>query len=166
MISKKIVLVGDFSTGKTSLIRRFVDNEFSDKYLTTIGVKISRKNVIIGDIEVQNIIWDIEGATESKMINPSYLLGAHGAIVVADVSRQPTIDHIQSHIETIYKASKGIPVAIALNKSDLLSEDEGMILVQNLQEKLDSSYSIRLTSDKTAYGVEEIFQELSKLMVK
>ncbi len=166
MISKKIVLIGDFSTGKTSLIRRFVDNEFSDKYLTTIGVKISRKNVLLEDKEVQNIIWDIEGATESKPINKSYLLGSHGAIVVADISRKPTIDNLQKHIDSICKVSTKIPIFIALNKSDLLDENEAKEVLKNLNTTLKSSYHITLTSAKTSDGVEEIFKNLSILMVK
>ena len=93
MISKKICMVGDFSVGKTSLIRRFVDRQFSDKYLSTVGVKISRKAVELeggeGDKKtIQLLIWDIEGQTKFKAIAPSYLQGSKGVIIVADVSRQ------------------------------------------------------------------------------
>ncbi|NEN93649.1 MAG: GTP-binding protein, partial [Okeania sp. SIO3H1] len=91
MISKKICLVGDFGVGKTSLIRKFVDRQFSDQYLSTVGVKISRKKVDLPKIEVEKnnflqlLIWDLEGHTKFKAIAPNYLKGASGAIVVADV---------------------------------------------------------------------------------
>ena len=71
-ISKKICLVGDFGVGKTSLIRRFVDKQFSDKYLSTVGVKISRKLIELSETEsqkaeeIQLIIWDIEGSNKFK----------------------------------------------------------------------------------------------------
>ena len=82
-LSKKIVLLGDFSVGKTSLIRRFVENAFDDRYLSTIGVKISRKPVEIFTADtpaiVQLLLWDIEGKTPVKSIPKSYLLGASGA---------------------------------------------------------------------------------------
>ena len=81
MHQKKIVLLGDFNVGKTSLIRRYVDNAFDDEYLTTIGVKISKKSL---DDE-RLLIWDIEGATIGKPIPKHYIKGAHGAIIVADI---------------------------------------------------------------------------------
>lgn len=68
-VSKKICLIGDFGVGKTSLIRRFVENQFSDEYLSTVGVKISRKPVDIpGGSVVQLLIWDLEGRTNLKPI--------------------------------------------------------------------------------------------------
>ncbi len=166
MVSKKIVLVGDFAIGKTSLIRRFVDNEFSDNYLSTVGVKISRKNVTVDSKEVQNIIWDIEGATENKPIIKSYLLGSHGAIVVADVKREETIENLQNHIDTITNAAAKIPIVVALNKVDLLNEDEAKSVRKRVESMLLPTYHIQLTSAKTGEGVEEIFMQLSKLMVK
>ena len=79
IIAKKICLIGDFNVGKTSLIRRFVENKFSDRYLTTIGVKISRKSITIEATEqqVNLLIWDIEGQTKEKAIPNNYLQGAH-----------------------------------------------------------------------------------------
>ena len=85
VVSQKICLIGDFGVGKTSLIRQFVDRQFSDKYLSTVGVKISRKLVSINNLsdntpvdlkQLQLIIWDIEGSTRFKAIAPSYLQGA------------------------------------------------------------------------------------------
>jgi GTPase SAR1 family protein len=67
------------------LIRRFVDRQFSDQYLSTVGVKISRK--LVESVNLQLLIWDLEGHTKFKGITPSYLQGASGAVVVADVSR-------------------------------------------------------------------------------
>ena len=166
MISKKIVLIGDYATGKTSLIRRFVDNEFSDNYLSTIGVKISSKNVMIGSLEVQNIIWDVEGSTETKPIAKSYLLGLHGAIVVADVRRRSTIINLQNHINLLREVSAEVPIVIALNKSDLLGSEEGEQMLEDVESLLDSPLYIKLTSAKTGESVEDLFEKLSTLMVE
>lgn len=166
MVSKKIVLVGDYATGKTSLIRRFVDNEFSDNYLSTVGVKISRKNVMVDDKEVQNLIWDIEGATESKPIIKNYLLGSHGAIVVADLTREATIANFQNHLDLVKSMSPNIPIVIALNKCDLVTMEEAQSIVDHLDDSIKTDYFIKLTSARTGEGVEEIFLKLSTLMVK
>ena len=80
MIRKKILLLGDFNVGKTSLIRRYIDNTFDDRYLTTIGVKISKKMVELHGMECELLIWDVEGATSRKSISSAYMKGASGAI--------------------------------------------------------------------------------------
>ncbi len=165
MISKKIVLIGDFSTGKTSLIRRFVDNQFSDKYLSTIGVKISRKNITLDENEIQNIIWDVEGATESKMLNASYLLGAHGTIVVADITRESSMENMKEHIDLVRSVSDKTAVVIALNKSDLLPRDEAEKILASLQKKFSDIKFVTLTSAKSSEGVTALFQELNNLIM-
>ena len=120
-ISQKICLVGDFSVGKTSLIRRFVERQFKDEYLSTVGVKISRKNIEICPQEkeekylLQLLIWDIEGQTKFKGITPSYLQGAKGAIVVADVTRAETLTHLQDHLNLFFSIN---PQCITLHQSN------------------------------------------------
>ena len=86
--SKKIVLIGHFGVGKTSLIRRFVQNTFSEEYKVTIGVHISKKTIEVTDKEsISLIIWDLEGQDDIKKTRSSYLLGTHGFIYVFDLSR-------------------------------------------------------------------------------
>jgi small GTP-binding protein len=166
MISKKIILIGDFSTGKTSLIRRFVDNQFSDTYLSTIGVKISRKQIPLEHVTVQGLIWDIEGGTELKPVNETYILGAHGCILVADITRSETIDHIAAYIEIIQRIAPSAPFVLALNKSDLYSEPQR----KHVYEKVLQRYSgidgyIYLTSAKNGEGVERMFESIATLMM-
>lgn len=167
MISKKICLVGDFAVGKTSLIRRFVDKQFSDEYLSTVGVKISKKQVkTLNDKTIQLLIWDIEGQTKFKGISPSYLQGASGAILVADVTRPETVSNLEDHI-TLFMAKnpKGL-IVIAFNKTDLVSPEK----IEKL--KLSTSFSDHpqvltsyATSAKTGKDVDEIFQKLTSQMV-
>lgn len=171
-VSKKICLVGDFGVGKTSLIRRFVEGHFSDKYLSTVGVKISRKMIELQEVnnhEVLNaqlLIWDIEGSTKFKAIAPSYLQGASGAVVVADFSRQETLDHLSEHIQLFLSVNPKGFIIIALNKSDLLDRDKIEKVMLNYQfENQERVLSTYATSAKTGAHVDQIFTEIAYKIV-
>ncbi len=166
MISKKIILVGDFSTGKTSLIRRFVDNQFSDSYLSTIGVKISRKKIAVDETVVQGLIWDIEGGTPTKPVNTIYLQGAHGAILVADITREETIENLRSYIDIVGKHAPNAPITLVLNKNDKLAEDQQQQVYAHACERYaDLCEQIYLTSAKSGEGVERVFDAIARLML-
>ncbi|TYQ26910.1 Rab family GTPase [Pseudanabaena sp. UWO310] len=171
VISQKICLIGDFGVGKTSLIRQFVDRQFSDKYLSTVGVKISRKLVSIAKSandstaeskQIQLIIWDIEGSTRFKAIAPSYLQGAKSALIVGDVTRPSSIQSLREHVQLFQSInSKSSPI-IALNKIDLIEKDERENLLKSIStEFMSLSLSIHETSAKTGEGVDEIFHQLA-----
>ncbi len=162
-ISKKICLVGDFGVGKTSLVRRFVDRSFSDKYLTTVGVKISRKLVDCGhNKSVQLLVWDLEGSSSFKTIAASHLQGASGAIIVADASRLETIEHLQKHVETFTTINPQGIIIIALNKTDLTNPEELERLTDMYKfNHLDHVLGTYQTSAKSGAHVDEIFQTLA-----
>ncbi len=165
---QKICLIGNFNVGKTSLIRRFVENKFSDTYLTTIGVKISRKPVTIKELdkEVTFVIWDIEGKTKEQAISTTYLEGAAGAIIVGDLTRVETLKDINQHIQSFLKVNPQSYVVVALNKSDLI--------VQNKLNKLTESFNFQnheqvladyVTSAKTGEFVDIMFHQLAIKLV-
>ena len=154
MIRKKILLLGDFSVGKTSLVRRYVDGAFDDKYLTTIGVKISKKMFNIEGVESEMLIWDVEGSTPRKKISLGYYKGASGAIFVADISRSETVKNLEAHKEIFLNENPDAKFVVAYNKSDKLSE----IAKENIE--LDDE--IFLTSAKEDSNVEELFIKLMK----
>ena len=161
MFSYKIVLVGNFGVGKTSLIRRFVENSFSEEYLSTIGVSISKKT--LGDVTI--MIWDIEGHTEFKPIYKQYLLGAKGFIIVADLLREESMDAIESHIKLSHEVVKDAPVCIALNKSDMphTLDDAKLTSIKNLSP---SVIKVLKTSAKSGDAVEELFLTLNEVICK
>ncbi len=165
-ISKKICMVGDFSVGKTSLIRRFVDDQFDDKYLSTVGVKISRKEIQIpqekDSQELQLLIWDIEGQTKFKAIAPSYLQGAKGSIIVADVSREETLDNIINHIELFMSVNPKGKMVIALNKADLIDELKLKVFLEKHRYPDYPVINTYRTSAKTGDNVNLLFQDLAK----
>jgi small GTP-binding protein len=170
--TRKMCMIGDFGVGKTSLIRRFVDRQFSDQYLSTVGVKISRKTVELLDQQTQNslevklLIWDIEGQTKFKAIAPSYLQGAAGMLIVADMTRQDTVEHLINHIELCLSVNSKAVLAIGLNKTDLVEEDELERLIKLATAVADNPavMGIYQTSAKTGLNVDIIFENLSEKM--
>lgn len=154
-------MVGDFGVGKTSLIRRFVEQQFSDQYLSTVGVKISRKT--LESVNLQMLIWDLEGHTKFKAIAPTYLQGGSGVVIVADVSRQETVERITDHIKLFLSVNPKGSIVLALNKSDLV-EDEKLTKLTHLVQLQYSEQVLGVyqTSAKTGLYVDEIFNKLGQ----
>jgi small GTP-binding protein len=173
LVNKKICIIGDNHVGKTSLISRFVDGEFRDKYLSTVGVKIYRKVVEIQSHnnrekpKIQLLIWDIEGKSKFNSIVSNYLEGAQGAIIVADLSRPETIDKVQEHRELFYSVNpQESKVLVALNKSDLLNKESlKRATQQSFLDRQNQEILAYTTSAKTGENVEQIFQKLACLLI-
>jgi small GTP-binding protein len=163
MLQKKICMLGAFGVGKTSLVRRYVQSLFSDAYLTTVGVKIDKKTVTVGNEAVTLLLWDIAGEDDVSPIRMSYLRGAAGYLLVADGTRAETLD-IASSIQSRVKAEIGtVPFLVLLNKADLQESWEiGREAMDGFEQ---AGWSIVRTSAKTGAGVEEVFEELAKRMV-
>lgn len=166
-ISKKICLLGDFNVGKTSLVRRFVEDTFSDRYLTTVGVKISRKSMTVSteqDIhQVNLLVWDLEGNTKFKSITPSYLKGASGSIIVADLTRTDTLKNLNQHLKLFWQLNPEGGAIIALNKADLLPQEKLERLLENYgSHRFAGIIDIYVTSAKTGDNVAEIFDKLAQ----
>jgi small GTP-binding protein len=162
-MQKKICLLGPFAVGKSSLIRRFVDSIFSDKYLTTIGVKIDKKALTIESKDVNLMIWDIEGEDDYTDIKASYLRGASGYILVADGTRQGTVG---AALNIHYAAQKFLtraPAVMALNKADLIDQwtvtDEQIGTIHN-------NLTMMHTSAKSGDNVEALFTSLTLKMLE
>ncbi len=159
--SKKVVLLGHFGVGKTSLIRRFVENSFSDKYKVTIGVHISKKVVRLDDNQsISLIIWDLEGTDELASIRDSLLLGTHGIIYVFDLSRPSTFADLDRDIELIKDRLSGTPMITVGNKKDLIDQET----LESLYQQHSLSFDF-LTSAKTGNTVPDAFQNLANALV-
>lgn len=158
--SKKIVILGHFGVGKTSLIRRFVKDSFSDNYKVTIGVHITKKIVEVrADESISLIIWDLEGTDEVRMIRDAYLLGSHGVVFVFDVSRPSTFQGLSQDLEIVAGKTQGIPLIVVGNKIDLVINDELQSLFK--ENDIEANY---LTSAKTGDAVNEMFTYLATLL--
>lgn len=156
--------MGNFSVGKTSLIRRYVENSFSDKYLTTIGVKISKKSLSIDGNEMLLLIWDIEGALDkTRRVNKTYIKGANAAIVVTDVLSENIYDTLAMHLDDLQSTNGDIPTIIAINKIDI---DDGFeIDLSQLREEYPFVIDVLYTSAKSDTNVEKMFHLLSQEIV-
>ncbi len=161
MISKKVILTGSFGVGKTSLFNQFIHQKFSDKYLTTIGVKVNKKTVTVNNETVSLLIWDIAGEVSPDKVPNTYFLGASGILYVVDLSRPLTYNDVSSHIEYLKELIPGSIIKLVANKKDLLSESELEEVIKNIELPVDS-----ITSAKTGENVEELFLSLSKEMIE
>ncbi len=164
LLKKKMVLLGDGGVGKTSLINRFVLNKFNEKYIATIGTRVSKKSMVIGDSEVTLMIWDILGQKGYERVQWASFKGAEGAFMVVDVTRRSTLESIEGYwIPQLYKIAPGIPLILLGNKSDLdnweVQEDD----LRLLAEKYNMEYF--LTSAKTGENVELAFRKLAEHML-
>lgn len=160
-ISKKVILIGHFGVGKTSLVRRFVHSEFSEEYLTTIGVKVDKKVVDFGGTEVGLLLWDIAGESSSVRVPQSYKLGSHGIIYVFDCTRPATYEGIENEIFNLNKELPDVPIVVVGNKIDLITEKEA--------EKIKLNLNLRhtmMTSAKLDSGVEEMFKDITARMLQ
>ncbi|QCX01730.1 GTP-binding protein [Aggregatimonas sangjinii] len=159
-VSKKVVVLGHFGVGKTSLIRRFVENSFSEHYTVSIGVHILKKIVDVApDKKVSLILWDLEGTDDLEHVRDSYLLGTHGIIYVFDVSRPTTFQNIHLDLAILEKKASGVPVKVVGNKVDLVELSE----VTEILENHDITFDY-LTSAKTGGKVNELFEQLAKML--
>jgi small GTP-binding protein len=162
MISKKICMLGAFSVGKTALVAQFVHSIFSDKYLSTVGVKISKKNVSFDGKELSLILWDLEGKDFYADVNLSYLRGAMGFFVVADGTRKETLEVALELREAAHDAAGQIPSYLLINKEDLSGAWEVTEAMLNNLTRQGIKYF--RTSAKTGQAVEEAFISLAKDM--
>ncbi len=154
---KKIVLLGHFGVGKTSLVRRYIDSEFSEKYLVTVGVHVKKKDVIIDDEKITLIIWDIEGNNSIEKARSSYLLGTQGFIYVFDINRRETYENIQKEMDYFNSNFTGIPVCVVGNKCDLFTGDFTQDFFKNVVFN-----DCHFTSAKTGDNVEALFHDMAK----
>jgi small GTP-binding protein len=160
----KVVMVGDFAVGKTSLVRRFVHNEFSDSYLTSIGVKVSKKDIVkADDYKASLLLWDIAGNDGFGSISTEYLKGASAAIIVADITRESSISMIQNYIDMFLSVNRDAPYQISINKSDIITDPKILDYYRSEEftTKFSSAIEISLTSAKNGENVEKLFLSLA-----
>lgn len=163
MIQRKICLLGSFAVGKTSLASRFVDGPFSGKYLTTIGVKVDRASVVVGASTVSLMIWDMAGEDRFQRVEPAYLRGAAGYLLVVDGTRRATLDQALLLQERAEGLLGRVPFRLLLNKVDLRSE---WGLEGGTVETLAAhGWKVSSTSAKTGEGVGEVLRSLAEEMV-
>jgi small GTP-binding protein len=165
-INKKICILGEFAVGKTSLVRRHVHDIFSEEYKATLGVNIYKycdAEAVVVDgtpVSVDEVIWDIEGSMGSAETLKSYILGAAGAVIIADITRPESIEKMPDYAATFLATQVGRPIVFALNKADLVGEAErGSAALAAHKENLGGP--VFATSAATGDTVKEMFHGLA-----
>jgi small GTP-binding protein len=159
----KICLIGDVGVGKTSLIRRYVLDVFDDKYIATIGTKVTKKEIEVKDPrtgapqKIMLLVWDIMGQPSFReVLREAYFYGAEGALAVCDVTSKESLGELRYWVKAMSATTGKIPIVFLGNKCDL--RDETRVPYQDLDvfaKKHDSP--ALLTSAKTGYNVEQAF---------
>jgi small GTP-binding protein len=171
-LTLKVCFLGDSSVGKTSIIKRYVYDIFGDKYLMTMGTKVTKKKVVMDVPEYDRtfnltfMLWDIIGDIHFRgLLHHSYLFGAAGALIVCDMTREETLDGLPAWVESLHAEGNGkIPILIMANKSDI--QDDAKFSEKDV-EKFAGTYNspYLLTSAKTGNNVEEAFRVLGKKLI-
>ncbi len=164
MIQKKICMLGSFAVGKTSLVSRYVSSMFSEKYLSTVGVKVDKKPITVGGVEVNLLLWDLYGEDGFQTVQKSYLRGASGYLLVVDGTRFDTFAAVRDLQKMAAGVVGDVPFVLALNKADLAAEWQ--IDDRALFEVADAGWPIIRTSAKTGVGVEEAFERVTRAMLE
>ncbi len=158
-IQKKICLLGDFAVGKTSLVRRFVEDIFEDKYLSTIGACVSRKIVTVCKSPVTLLIWDLAGEEKFTQVMTSYYRGAAGAILVCDLTRAETFPSLKDYAQSFWRVNPHTPLVVVGNKVDLA--EQRSIADVELSDAAGHLDAFWLTSSaKTGENVQWLFEQL------
>jgi Ras-related protein Rab-1A len=157
----KLLLIGDSGVGKSCLLLRFADDTYTESYISTIGVDFKIRTIKLDEKTVKLQIWDTAGQERFRTITSSYYRGAHGIIVVYDVTDRESFNHVQHWMQEIDKyANEGVIKLLVGNKSDLQSKK--VVSYDEAKQLADSMGLILLeTSAKNAHNVEQAFTKMA-----
>lgn len=165
LMKVKVCFIGDAGVGKTSLIKRFVLDVFDDRYIATIGTKVTKKIVDVqgsqGQAKVMMLIWDIMGQKGFReLLREAYFFGAHGAIAICDMTNKETVEELRYWVKALTDVAGDVPIVFAGNKVDL--ENERVVKEEDLKD-LAAKYNAQafVTSAKTGQNVEAAFKTLA-----
>ncbi len=156
-------MLGSFAVGKTSLVQRFVNSIFSEKYQTTIGVKIDQKIVDVDGSEVNLLLWDIHGEDDYQKVKPAYIMGSSGCFIVVDGTRKASLEIGYELIEMAKKTAPNSVIVVLINKCDL--KDEWDITNDDIAGLRSAGFEVIETSAKTNSAIDTAFYTISKLML-
>ncbi|HYM40167.1 MAG TPA: Rab family GTPase [Thermoplasmata archaeon] len=168
----KVCMAGEAMVGKTSLIRRYVLDEYEDRYTATLGTKITKRNLAAKDprtgepLDINLILWDIMGTpTLRDLLKEAYYHGAHGILGVADITRKETLRELDAWSRSIQTVAGSVPTYVVVNKADL--EGDGRLDPETIDAYCKARrWGWSLTSAKTGAGVEDAFDRLVDLVLR
>lgn len=152
------MITGSFAVGKTSLFRRFIHNEFSDKYLTTIGVKVDKRELEVDGQQISLVLWDVAGEVSQEKVPRTYFLGASAVIYVFDLTRPRTCKNLEADMKIIKDILPGCRILVVGNKKDLATPDDLALFHKAYAPDF-------YTSAKTGEHVDELFREIGRQLL-
>ncbi|KAG1790985.1 P-loop containing nucleoside triphosphate hydrolase protein [Suillus fuscotomentosus] len=158
----KLLLIGDSGVGKSCLLLRFADDTYTESYISTIGVDFKIRTIELEGKTVKLQIWDTAGQERFRTITSSYYRGAHGIIVVYDVTDNDTFTNVKQWLQEIDRyASEGVNKLLVGNKSDLTSKK---VVEYSVAKEFADQLNIPFleTSAKNATNVEQSFLTMAK----
>ena len=163
----KILLLGDGGVGKTSLLRRFIDNIFDPDYQSTIGVQFMTKIVRFDNRNVKLVIWDIAGQSKHTTYRHLYYKAANGILLVYDITRNNTFENLPRWVHDARESvDPTVRIAVLGNKCDLTEERTVETSTgQNFSKEIDAELFSE-TSAKSGEHVEDAFLALAKALVE
>lgn len=164
-VSFKLIVLGESRVGKTSLMLRYVNNEFDDNQKSTVDASNLEKKVKIDDTNVKIFIWDTAGQEEYHALNNVYYRDASAAILVYDITDRDSFDKVQTWVEELrLYLPKDTPIAIAGNKYDLPNRAIDQEEVEDYARSISGVHYD--TSAKTGKGVEDVFMAVTKAVLR
>jgi small GTP-binding protein len=156
----KVCVVGDGAVGKTSLIIRYTEGHFRESYLMTVGTSFAVKELNFGDTLVRLQLWDLAGQPHFSSVRPVFYRGAAGIILVFDVTRRETFEHVPGWFTEVTQVTGVVPTVMLANKVDLVEQrqattEEGMAYAQQL------GWGYFETSAKEGQGVTDAFRQIA-----
>ena len=163
-INLKILLVGDSGVGKTTLLLKYVDNQFSDSHITTIGVEYKDKEITVNNRKINLQIWDTSGQERYRSITKNFYRNAHGILFVFDVTNQTSFDHLKDWLNSSNECDIDFKKIIVGNKIDLNDRVVNKETMAFFAEKnqIKKSYE---TSAKDGTNIQECFNDSTTLLV-
>ena len=164
----KICLVGEGAVGKTCMIRRFIQDQFDDRYISTLGAKVSKKEIKVdgpnGGMDVDMTIWDIMGEKGFRdLLKEAYFHGAQGVLAICDVTRKETLEDLDEWLAAVVKVTGNVPIEFLANKADL--KDQMAVSEEDVSAAAESHGAPWMfTSAKTGKNVEDAFAKLAKMI--
>lgn len=156
-------MLGSFSVGKTSLVRRFVSNIYSEEYITTIGARVEKKSMVLNEKPLNLLVWDLNGEDKFQKLNMDYVLGSDGYLLVIDKTRPASLQVAHTLHQKAQLVVGEIPFILVVNKSDL--PDAWDTQEKELDQLREQGWIIMTTSAKTGTGVDEVFESLASMIV-
>lgn len=165
----KVLLLGAPAVGKTSILYRYVKNQFSHDYMTTIGINYLTKEINLGEKKFAKlVIWDVGGQDKFKFLRNKYYEGGQGALVIFDLTRSKTYEELENWLSEMFEIlHRKIPFIIIGNKLDLVKDVSRSVDIDSVKDYAENQDSIYIeTSAKTGENIEEVFNKLTQHMIR